>query len=63
MLGNETFIPSRFSLVELDVFQEMCKILGKEKTRTTPYNPQSDGMVERANRTIENMLSTFVSEN
>ena len=50
-------------MFESDVFQEMCKILGIEKTRTTPYHPQSDGMVERANRTIENMLSAFVSEN
>jgi hypothetical protein len=48
---------------ESDVFQEMCKILGIDKTRTTPYRPQSDGMIERANRTIENMLSAFVSKN
>ena len=43
---------------ESDVFKEMCKILGIDKTRTTPYRPQSDGMIERANRTIENMLSS-----
>ena len=41
----------------------MCKILGIHKTRTTPYRPQSDGMIERANCTIENMLSLFVDEN
>lgn len=40
----------------------MCKILGIEKTRTTAMRPQSDGMVERANRTIQNMLSAFVAE-
>jgi transposase InsO family protein len=48
---------------ESDVFQEVCKILGIEKTRSTPYRPQSDGMIERANRTIENMLSAFVDQN
>lgn len=32
-------------------------------TRTTPYIPQSDGMIERENRTIENMLATFVIKN
>ena len=41
----------------------MCKILGIYKTRTTPYRPQSDGMIERANRTIASMLSAFVNEN
>lgn len=45
------------------MFKEICQILGIDKTRTTPYRPQSDGMIERANRTIENMLATFVSKN
>ena len=35
------------------VFTEMCALLGIEKTRTTPLHPQSDGMVERYNRTLE----------
>lgn len=48
---------------ESDVFREFCKLLGITKTRTTPLRPQSDGMVERANRTIENMLAAFVSVN
>ena len=47
---------------ESDLFKGMCKILGIEKTRTTAMRPQSDGMVERANRTIQNMLSAFVAE-
>ena len=48
---------------ESEIFQEMCTILGIEKTRTTPYRPQSDGMIERANRTIADMLTAFVSKN
>ena len=47
---------------ESRLFQEMCKILEIEKTRTTPLRPQSDGMVERFNRTLEAMLSKFVQE-
>ena len=47
---------------ESKVFQEMCKSLGMDKTKTTPLHPQSDGMVERFNRTIEEMLSKFVAE-
>ena len=31
-------------------FQEVCKLLGIEKTRTTPGRPQSDGMIQRACR-------------
>lgn len=46
---------------ESQVFKEMCQILGIHKTRTTPFRPKSDGMVERSNSTIETMLSAFVS--
>ena len=48
---------------ESRVFREMRKSLGMDKTRTTPLHPHSDGMVERFNRTIEEMLSKFVAEN
>jgi len=45
---------------ESAVFQEMCRLLGIRKTRTTPYNPKSDGMVERYNRTIVNAVSLMI---
>lgn len=45
------------------VFQEMCKSLGMDKTRTTPLHPQSDEMVEHFNGTVEGTLSKFVAEN
>lgn len=48
---------------ESSVFQEVCNLLGIEKTRTTPGRPQSDGMVERACRSIQAMLSAYVSQN
>ena len=48
---------------ESHLFKYMCKLLGIEKTRTVPYNPKSDGMVERHNRTIQQMLAMFVNEN
>ena len=44
------------------VFTEMCSLLGIDKTRTTPLHPQSDGMVERYNRTLESMLAKFTSQ-
>lgn len=48
---------------ESKLFLEMCRLLGIKKTRTTPYHPKSDGMVERFNRTLLSMLSTYVQEN
>ena len=47
---------------ESSLFQEMCDLLGVKKTRTTPYHPEGDGMVERFNRTLEAMLSKFISQ-
>jgi len=35
------------------LFKEVCHLLGIHKTRTTPYHPQSDGLVERFNRTLK----------
>ena len=48
---------------ESQVFQEVCTLLGIQKTHTTPGQPQSDGMVERACRSVQGMLAAFVSDN
>ena len=45
-----------------NLFRDVCELLDVEKTRTTPYRPQSDGLVERLNRTIKQMLKIFVGE-
>ncbi|KAG8199260.1 hypothetical protein JTE90_003684 [Oedothorax gibbosus] len=45
------------------VFTGLMDLLGVTKTRTTPLHPQSDGMVERLNRTILNHLSLFTHRN
>ncbi|GFU17506.1 retrovirus-related Pol polyprotein from transposon 412 [Trichonephila clavipes] len=45
------------------VCKRLCEILAIDKTRTTALHPQSDGMVERFNRTILNSLSLLVSSN
>ena len=41
---------------------EVCRLLGIHKTRTTAYHPQSDGLVERWNRTLLHNLSTCVKD-
>ena len=45
---------------ESAIFQSLCRRLGIEKTRTSPYRPESDGMVERFNRTLKDMSSKFL---
>ena len=43
----------------LDVY----KLMGIEKTNTTAYHPQTDGLVERFNRTPTDMLAKCVENN
>ena len=45
---------------ESTVMKEVCRLLDIGKTRTTPYNPKSDGMVERFNRTLVDMISKMI---
>lgn len=47
---------------ESKLFQAFNRLYGVTKIRTSPYRPQSDGLVERLNRSLLNMLSAFVAE-
>ena len=47
---------------ENGLMKSLCNLLGCVKTRTAPYHPESDGMVERFNRTCLMMLSMFVND-
>ncbi|KAI2646047.1 Retrovirus-related Pol polyprotein [Labeo rohita] len=46
---------------ESQLFSDLCRQLGIRKTRTTPLHPQSDGLVERYNRTLATQLALCVS--
>ena len=44
------------------MLQEICKILLIKKTCTTPYDPQSNDLAERFNRTLLNMITACLAE-
>ena len=48
---------------EYGIFKELSKKWSLDKTRTTAFRPQSDGLVECFNRTLEDILSKYVSQN
>ena len=47
---------------ESSVIKELCNIAGVEKYRTTPYHPMGNGMVERFNQTMLNMLGNLLDD-
>ena len=47
---------------ESALMKEVCQILGIKKTKTTAFRPQSDGFIERFNRTLQQMVSLYVNE-
>ena len=47
---------------ENGLMKSLCTLLGCTKTRTAPYHPESDGMIERFNRTCLMMSSMFVND-
>jgi hypothetical protein len=43
------------------LFQQLCTSLGIEKLRCSAFHPATNGLTERFNKTIEEMLSKYVS--
>ena len=48
---------------ENKVMQGLCLLCGSHTIRMTLYHPESDGLVERFNRTLLMMLAMFAGEN
>uniref|UniRef100_A0A3B3HGA7 ribonuclease H n=1 Tax=Oryzias latipes TaxID=8090 RepID=A0A3B3HGA7_ORYLA len=45
-----------------NLLKQVYKLLGIKRLRTTPYHPQTDGLTERFNQTLKQMLRKFVDE-
>lgn len=43
-----------------NLMMKICRVLGVKKINTTAYHQQTDGLVERFNRTLTNMLAKKV---
>lgn len=44
------------------LMQAVCEVMGVHKVNTTAYHPQTDGLVERFNRTLIDMLAKTVEK-
>nr|KAG5693550.1 hypothetical protein BaRGS_011675 [Batillaria attramentaria] len=61
--GTPTFLHSdQGAEFQSALFRHMASLLEIKQTRTCPFRPQSDGQVERMNRSLLDMLSKFCSE-
>ena len=48
---------------ESQLFKEVYELLKDTKTRSSPYHPQSSGMIERFNRTLIDMIAVYTNQN
>ena len=44
-----------------ETFKDVCKSVGIKQKFTSPFHPQTDGMVEKFNRTFLNMMRNYVN--
>ena len=55
----EKIISDQGGNFESKLVQELCRVSGIKKLRTTPYHPQCNGQVEKFNSTLIRMLGTL----
>jgi len=48
---------------EGSLMTEVCRLMVKDKVRTTSYDPSTNGALKHVHRTLSTMLEKIVSEN
>ena len=61
-MGCRQILTDQCKQFESKLFQEICRLLDSDKKRSTSFHPQTNGIQERFNRTIEDMLSKYISK-
>ena len=58
----EAILTNQVTNFTSQVVENLWELLDVHTLRTTAYNPQADGITERFNRTIKDMLTQFVEQ-
>ena len=53
----------RTKFSECYISTNICNLFGAKTTRSTPYHPSSNGLIERFNGTLAKMLRCFTADN
>ena len=57
----DTLLSDQGSNYQSELMVELCELLDIHKVRTSPYHPQCDGITERFNRTLQAMITSYIS--
>ena len=56
----DVLISDRDPRFQSEVWQQLCQRFNFKRALSSAYQPQSDGQTERTNRTLEQMLRTYI---
>jgi len=59
---QKDIVTDRGSVFMSKFWKELFRLLDTKLKRSTAYHPQTDGQTERANRTIEEMLRSYIND-
>ena len=57
---SEVLISDGDPRFQSDLWNQLCRRFNIKRCMSSPYHPESDGQTERVNRTLEQMLRTYI---